>query len=351
MKRHHRLFGARSLAWFALLLAACGDDGTVSRGDAGPRRDGSGGGNDSGGGPRCGDGDTTAGEECDDGNNTSGDGCSDGCLLETPTAYRLNSLALVSPRIVVDIPLEGCTDLTQNGTSVLGMDIDSINSGLDANVSEPDGSGRYETNIVLVFRPVLPAAPSTTLDILDVGMMGCMAGSPTSCMLAAPSTEPPNRANNMQSGTCFTPTAADVNTRTGTPAAYSPTANSATGPCFASDETTYPVSVSGTIIPLTHARISGTYSGSPPNALMSGTIIGFLSEAQARSTNLPESLPVVGGMPFITVLQAGGADGSACNVDGGPAEDDRDADPDSPSTQGFWFFLNFTAEQVAWTEP
>jgi cysteine-rich repeat protein len=337
----------------ALLSSACGDDGTVSRGDAGPRRDG--GmvipGRDSGG-PFCGDGMmNTAAEQCDDGNTMSGDGCSDTCLDETPTAYRINSLALVSPRVVVDIPFEGCTDLTQNGTSVLGMDIDSINQGLNANVSMPDGSGRFETNIVFVFRPVLPTVPSTTLEIIDVGMMGCMAGSPTSCMLSVPPTAPPNRANNMQSGTCFMPMADRVNTRVGSPPAYSPTANTAMGSCFVSDETTYPVNVSGAMITLRHAQVAAAYTGAPPTGLMSGTIIGFMPEAEARSTLLPSSLPVVGGMPFITVLQAGGASGSACNVGDGPQEDDRDPDPDNAAMQGFWFFLNFTAEQVTWTEP
>jgi hypothetical protein len=271
-------------------------------------------------------------------------------MVEAPTAFRANSLQLISPRIVVDLSdvFGECVDLTQNGTSVFGMDVDSINTGLMAGVATPDDMGRYGNNLVQVFRPLSPGSMATVLDVDSLGREGCMAGSPPTCGLDAMAMVLPSRANNSPAGaTCYTPMAARVNASTG--GAYAPTANTVTGPCYVSDETTYPVNVSGTTLTLRHSQIAAQYQGSPASGLVSGVIVGFLTEADAMSTTLPADLPQVGGMPFYAVLQAGGAPGSACNVDGGTAEDDRDPDPDNPSLQGFWFFLNFTAEVVTWT--
>lgn len=345
-------------AALSLAGAACGSSGTSGRGrdagsggggDAGP-----GGGTDAGSAPRCGDDNVDPGETCDDGNTTAGDGCNAECKLETPTAFRADTLALISPRIVVDVPIAGCKDLTQDGVSVFGTDVDSINTGLMAGVSVPDASGHYSSNLVQVFRPLDPAAATTLLDVDGLGIDGCAAGSPISCMLDALANVQHTVAHDSTSGSCLSPMAALVNAHasSGSVSPYSPSANAPAGPCYVSEETIYPVDVSGTSIPLSHAQIAAQFAGgSPASGLVNGVIAGFLTEAQAQTTLLPASLPSVGGMPLYAVLQAGGAPGSACNVDGGAAEDDRDPDPDNPSLQGFWFFINFTATVVDWTSP
>jgi len=127
-----------------------------------------------------------------------------------------------------------------------------------------------------------------------------------------------------------------------------------------SDEATITVSLSGILIPLQHARVSATYSGTAPNRrLVAGVVIGFLPEAVAADIVLPMTLPApVGGTPLYTHLQAGNrsvmnsmgmtvADG--CNVGGGTNEDD--ADTLTGLGRGFWFFLNFDAAEITWTGP
>ena len=300
-------------------------------------------------------------EQCDDGNTSSGDGCSATCQTETampPTGFRLTSLRLISPRITASIPFGGCQDITQNCASVplLGCQADSVNTLL-ANAINPTTTtnGEYSLHIVELFRPLNPAAATTPTDLhLNAACM--QAPTPDSCEPDAMPDVTMSNANNQAMGNCFVPLASDVNTRAG-PAAYTPTANTVGGPCFISDPESLTVSLGGIDIPLTDARVAATYSGTPVNQLVSGVVVGFLSETAAADVLLPADLPVVGNTPLYTHLQAGNvsttnsmgatiADG--CNVGGGTHEDDADM---NGGVRGFWFFLNFTAEHVTWTGP
>lgn len=314
----------------------------------------------------CGDGFTDAGltppEQCDDGNATSGDGCSSTCQTETampPTGFRVTSLRLISPRVVAQIPLGGCQDITDNCATVFGGCVaDGVNTQLRNAINPMSTSGgTYSLHLVNLFRPLNPASATTPAELhLNAACME--APTPDSC---APDATMPDVvssiANNQSAGTCFMPVAADVNTRAGSPAMYTPTANTVSAPCFVSDETMLVVTLSGISIPLERARIAATYSGSPANRLISGIVTGFLSDRAAADVLLPASLPVVGGDPLYEHLQAGNrsttnamgmtvADG--CNVGGGTSEDDGDM---NGTTRGFWFFLNFTADLVTWTGP
>ncbi len=322
------------------------------------------------GGSRCGDGYLDAGaspaETCDDGNVVSGDGCSSTCTTEgatPPTAFRAVDLQLVSPRIVVNVPIGGCEDITNNCASVpfLGCQADSINTQLRTAVTTdatmpPDGL--YDLSVVNIFRPLNPAAAASPFDII-VGA-ACSTAATSSC---APGTGTlvSTTANNMAGGaTCFTPVAADVNTRGGTPAAYTPGVNTVSGPCFVTNETLLTITLSGISIPLERARISGTYSGAPPTQIVSGVITGFLPERVAADIILPMTLPApLGGSPLYSVLQAGNRTvvntagttvADSCNVGGGTSEDDAD-NVTAPATRGFWFYLNFRANLATWTGP
>ncbi|HEX5095528.1 MAG TPA: DUF4215 domain-containing protein [Acidimicrobiia bacterium] len=307
---------------------------------------------------RCGDGFTDPGgmpvEQCDDGNTTSGDGCSSTCMTEMavpPTAFRVTNIDLISPRIVV-VPFIGCNDVTQ--TPVAGF---SVNGALDTAVRPMSAGGDYNLHIVNLFRPLAPASASTPVE-LHLNAMCMEAPTPDSC---GPDPMPDtilSNANNMSAGTCFTPVAADVNTRAGTPAAYTPTANTVSAPCFVSDEETLTISVAGIMIPLQRARVAATYSGTPTNRLVTGVVTGFLSETAAADILLPSTLPVVGGDPLYSHLQAGNRSvmnsagmsiPDGCNVGGGTSEDDADTLPGG--TRGFWFFLNFEADLITWTGP
>jgi cysteine-rich repeat protein len=307
----------------------------------------------------CGDGYTDTGasppEECDDGNTTAGDGCSPTCEMEAavpPTGFRIRTMRLISPRIVAQIPLGGCQDITDDCPRVFGGCVeDGVNTLLQTALNPTSMGGDFDLHIVELFSPLNPAAATSPTE-LHLNPM-CTEGMPHSC---GPDPTMPDTvsgtATNLSSGTCYTPDPAEVDARAGDPATYGPpTANTVGGPCYSANIPSITVEISGISIPLTDATIAATYSGgSPPATLVSGTITGFLSEEDAVAVMLPSDLPVVGGDPLYEHLQAGNrtvmgtVDG--CNLGGGTHEDDADM---NGTTRGFRFFLNFTAEVVDWT--
>jgi hypothetical protein len=123
------------------------------------------------------------------------------------------------------------------------------------------------------------------------------------------------------------------------------------------NETTIMVTLSGIVIPLQRARVAATYSGSPPNRLITGVVTGFLTETAAADVILPATLPLVGGDSLYEHLQAGNRSvmnsmgmsiPDGCNVGGGTHEDDADT---VGGVRGFWFFLNFESDLITWTGP
>jgi len=293
-------------------------------------------------------------ELCDDGNTTSGDGCSATCQLEStpPTAFRVTTLSLISPRVVVN-PGFGCQDITQNCYNFFGCQADSVNTQI-ANAINPmsTAGGTYSLHVVDLFRPLVAATVASTPIDIHFNAACMEAPTPDSC---GPDPVMPDivstTARNTASGTaCFTPVAADVNGRRGTATVtYSPTASTASTPCFVTDPRTIMINLGGIMVPLQNARIAGTYSGTPATRVVNGVLSGFLSEADAMTVILPATLPApLGGAPLYSVLQAGGATGSGCNVGGGTAEDDRDM---SGTTRGFWFYLNYSADLITWSGP
>ncbi len=310
---------------------------------------------------RCGDSFVDTGatppEQCDDGNTTPGDGCSATCQTETvgPTAFRVTSLDLISPRIVYNVPLRGCRDLTETPTDIPFSGPFSVNMALQDEIDS------YGLNIVSLFRPLAISSATSPLDVhFDAA---CTAGTPRdSCGPDATPDIVMTTANNMTTGTCFTPVVADVNTRAGTPAAYSPTVNTVGGPCFVTDETnlsvTFEVSGSPLVVPLQRARIAATYSGTPTDRLVTGVVTGFVTDRVAADTTI--TLDFVGTVRLYELLQAGNrsttntagatVNDTTCNLGGGAMEDDGDTITSGGSTvRGFWFFLNFDGEVVNWS--
>jgi hypothetical protein len=66
--------------------------------------------------------------------------------------------------------------------------------------------------------------------------------------------------------------------------------------------------------------------------------MGFLREDVANAILIPASYPVIGGTPISKYLP-GGTGGCA-------GHSDKDEHLGQP---GWWFYLNFTAENVPWT--
>jgi hypothetical protein len=138
----------------------------------------------------------------------------------------------------------------------------------------------------------------------------------------------------MASGTC-------LGTLPGTlTAMYSPEVATPSGPCFVSDTETITITLSGIPITLSDAQVAATYSGNPATQLVNGLVRGFISEADADATILPDTLPVVGGQPLSAVLP-GGTDNCA-------GHSDMDS---NGGTAGWWFYLNFTAGPATWAGP
>jgi len=229
---------------------------------------------------------------------------------------------------------------------------DSINTQF-ANALSP--AAGYSLHFVSVFRPLSTTAPMVPMS-QHTNAVCSAAPTPDSCGPATAPAVAQTIANNGATA-CFMPIATDVNTRAGTPAAYTPTVNTVVSPCFITDEMAITIPLGGMPIPLTRARLAGTWQGMPPTQITGGVLVGYLSERDAADLVIPASTPIIGGQRFYSVLQAGNATATAsdggmiadsCNVGGSTAEDDRDP---LGTTNGFWVFFNVTAEVVTWTGP
>jgi cysteine-rich repeat protein len=274
--------------------------------------------------PVCGNGVVEAGEQCDDGNMNNNDSCTNNCTFGA-TAFRFNTLALRDPHAFVNFI--GCIDVTD--TNFTGFSVNgAITTAITTDGSDSDTL--LDLSPTLVFRPLKQGNGQTTA--LDVYFADCT--SPLATTSCKPGTLPPESVMStaMTSGTCMQPFA-------GTTHGYNPGITSSTAPCFVSTATSVTLTLAGIPITLHDARVSATYSGSPATQVVNGLLEGFISETDANNTTLPASLPIVGGQPLSSLL-AGGS--GAC-----PSYSDKDTDN---GVVGWWFYLNFTAPTVPWSD-
>lgn len=240
-------------------------------------------------------------------------------------AFRFTDLDVREPHIHVDIG--GCQDVTDSNPffTVNGALADSMTMDAD---EPPDGF--LDLSPTLVFRPLDQAASTQGVQIY---FSDCTApASGTSCV---PGTDPPiaATATNMTAGSCLAPEAGTMTDM------YTPEVTSPSGPCFVSDGQTITVNLGDIPITLTEARVAATYTGSPATGMTSGLMAGFIAETVADATTLPADLPLIGGQPLSTVLP-GGTNNCANH-------DDKDT---HNGVSGWWFYLNFTAEMVPWSD-
>lgn len=249
------------------------------------------------------------------GGGGGGDDGDDGPAADAgpPTAYRMDSIALRDPHLWA---FDGSFDVT-----------DTVNEDLTTSI-ESDGDdpadGVLDLSIVLVFRPVAPSAGSSGLDVvIDAVCTAPLDG--TSCTVDAESTTVSSTATNGDS-TCLAP-------EDGTAGTYDPAITTPSGRCFVSDAESVSIDASGVLLVLQDARVAATYDGGdPPGTVTSGLFAGFMTETDADATILPDDLPLVGGMPLSTLL----------------LEEDKDTGPGGDP--GWWFYFNFTATVVPFTE-
>ncbi len=263
------------------------------------------GGDDGGGGPFCGDNMLDMGEECDDGNADNGDGCSDQCLVELPTAFRLNQLELRDPNLFAGGFLNVTNTVNTSIADAIAMDEDN----------PPDDI--LDLSILINFLPYNSRAATNSI---ETGTGLCTAPeSSTSCMNDPDAPPTATSATNMDS-TCLEPLA-------GTTSDYLPPIISPGPRCFVSDAETISIPLGDIVIVLEDARIAATY-GPNGDTLTDGMIRGFMSETDAMNTIIPDSVALVGGDPLSSLLK----------------EEDKDMSPTGVS--GWYFYTNFTAVAV-----
>lgn len=191
----------------------------------------------------------------------------------------------------------------------------------------PDSpDGLLDLSLNLVFRPA--SQDDGAVGDMDFANADCTAPvETTTCSLREGTALYPSSFVNTAVGTCHE---ADPTHLGG----YNPPPGTTTGPCFASSGTDVEI-VTSFNLPLDQAIISAQYEG--PDGLVSGTIRGFLTTANAEAITLPADLPIVGGSPISALLKGGMGTSGFCSGD------DTDGD-------GWWFYVDFTAERVPWTE-
>jgi hypothetical protein len=99
------------------------------------------------------------------------------------------------------------------------------------------------------------------------------------------------------------------------------------------------VDIAGIPIMLRDARVAATYGGNPATSMTNGLMVGFLTEADADAAMLPADLPLIGGEPISSILPGG-----TNNCAGHSDMDDNNGTP------GWWFYLDFTAAAVPWSD-
>jgi cysteine-rich repeat protein len=274
--------------------------------------------------PVCGNGVVESGEQCDDGNTNPNDGCDMCKIVVVPTAYRMSDLDLRDPHVFVDFI--GCRDVTD--TQLAGF---SVNNSLQTSITTDgnDADTLLDLSVVMVFRPLAQGGTSTPMEVHLADCTSPMAS--TSCKPGMGATAM-TTATNMTGAQCLA-------ALPGTTHGYTPAITDPSAPCFVSSPFTVTINLGGIPITLHDARVAATYVGSPATSLANGLLMGFISETDANNTIIPNTFPLVGGKPLSSLL-AGGT--NAC-----PMYSDKDTDN---GVVGWWFYLNFPADKVPWSD-
>jgi hypothetical protein len=235
------------------------------------------------------------------------------------TALRVTSLLLRDPHFFLsgmDI-----TDMPFLGQSVNGS---LIQNGL---TMDYDGNGFVDVSFLVLLQPLAPTAATAHLQLIDGN---CDVKSPTHC---APKPQPGLNASftieNRAQGACLEPVAGT------TTAGNTPPVSTPMGPCFVTmTPTDLTIVLGGISIPMTQASLAATYAGTPPSKLMTGLISGFVTKTKAMQALLPDYLGVpLAGTPLSDYLHTADADKAQ-----------------SPNGEdGYWLYVNFTAEPIMYT--
>jgi cysteine-rich repeat protein len=297
----------------------------------------------------CGDGVISSPETCDDGNEVGGDGCSATCAIE-PIGFRFSDMDLRDPHVFASVSFLGCTDVTD--LSLFGNN--GVNPTLQLNIQndrDDPADGILDLSLVQTFDPLRQAAGTSTE--ADLVFPDCTDPiETTTCELPADADHTLATANNLGSrAVCLAPLAGTL-TGAYSPEVVSPTAPNGGGVCYNANAGTVTFSLGGIPITLIDAQIAGEWFGSPATEIRDGLIRGFLSETTANETIIPEGTTGIGSIDgsALSALLPGGV--GNCEIDSADGNGDKDSytPPGGTAISGWYFYLNFTAVRVSYTE-
>lgn len=247
-----------------------------------------------------------------------------------PVAFRVDSLAIRDPHLLAPV-LSLCIDATD--TNALG--ISANGSVQDLIEFDDDMNGFLDLNLVALMRPLAQTSGAGgTLEIVTAQCTVPFGGETCSPDVGTPQS---STYTSQGSGTCMTPLPGTVGPdNTGS---YTPALVTSAAPCFATTPVTLSFDFGLFAIPLQDVRASATYVGTPANQLIDGLLVGFLSETDANTILIPESIPLIGNRPLSVLLPGG--DGNCATHTA------KDVGPGGVS--GWYFYLNFSAHEVPWT--
>jgi hypothetical protein len=223
-----------------------------------------------------------------------------------------------------------------------------------------------ELSILQAFRPLEQRDGMMTMS--DLTRPDCTAPeASTMCTLPAMAMRIPAPVTNHGAGFVCLPTVAGTTRATYTPAIAVPTAP-AMGTCYVADVGTFTIDLGGIPITLTNTMVGGEWSGSPATQILDGLLLGFMSEADANSIYIPDGTTGIGAIdcqPLSMLLRGGNPPPYAMGQPQPPAPcpmravgsdpgancqsgDDRDMGPGG--AMGWYFYLNFRARVVPYTE-
>lgn len=297
--------------------------------------------------PACGDLVVTAPETCDDGNTTNGDGCSDSCRVQA-VGFRFSDLDLMDPHVFANV--FGCIDVTN---FMLGT-INGVNPQLEENIQyDGDGDGDLDLSILQAFNPLAQAAGTTSPSYL--AFPACTDPiSSTTCTLAAGAMR--TMATAMSSAPPTVCLGEVPGTARSTVPLYDPPIDYPTAPaggaCYVANAGTVMIDLGGIPITLQDAQIGGEWFGNPATEIRSGLLRGFISEADADATIIPDGttgMSSIDNQPLSSLLRGGT---NNCRE---PAPAVGDTDMYTPPgggapVRGWYFYLNFRAARVPYTE-
>jgi len=248
-----------------------------------------------------------------------------------PAVFRADQVALRDPHVFVNVGT--CTDLTE-APGVLG---NYVNGFIADAIQMDSGDGTFSLNLLTAFRPL--TQPPLLGGGVEIYTGDCTI--PLFAETCSPGTAPPALTSytNQSAGTCVAPIAGTTGAGNVTP--YSPGITAPVAPCFATDPTNVRFALNVINIDLTDVVAGATYVGNPASDIVDGLIVGFLSEADADAILIPANVILIGGKPLSFVLPGGSGN---CAV-----HDDRDIGPGGEL--GWYFYLEFSSHQVAWTGP